>query len=217
MSIIDKLGIIQSILKAPKHQYNTFGKYYYRSCEDILEAAKPICLENGVVLVIRDEIVNIGDRFYVKAEAILTDAETKETITNVAYAREEEKKSGMDGSQITGTASSYARKYCLNGLFCIDDTKDADTDENHNERAGREQRQQEQDKKHTPNQQQNAPSNEQKQDEYASIPVQEKQAQTGELKCSNCGKGIAENIFNYSLQRFRQPLCYGCQQQFKKG
>lgn len=119
---------IQSELKAPKGQYNSFGKYKYRSCEDILEAAKPICAKYGVILTLSDELVNIGERYYIKATAMLTDDEgNSESVT--AYAREEETKKGMDGSQITGTASSYARKYALNGLFLIDDTKDADTDE----------------------------------------------------------------------------------------
>lgn len=131
MGINQKLLNIQFALKCNKGQYNSFGKYYYRSCEDILEAAKPICHANGCVLTISDEIVLIGERFYIKATATLTDIETGEQYKNVAYAREEGEKKGMDGSQITGTASSYARKYCLNGLFCIDDTKDADTNEYH--------------------------------------------------------------------------------------
>lgn len=137
MSVLTKLGLIQSILKCNKSQYNSFGKYKYRSCEDILEAAKPLCNENGAVLLLSDEVVLIGERFYVKATATLFDAETGDKISNTAYAREEETKKGQDGSQITGTSSSYARKYALNGLFCIDDTKDADTDENHNELLNR--------------------------------------------------------------------------------
>lgn len=119
---------IQSELKAPKGQYNSFGKYKYRSCEDILEAAKPICAKHGVILTLSDELVNIGERYYIKATARLVDDEGGSAEVT-AYAREEETKKGMDGSQITGTASSYARKYALNGLFLIDDTKDADTDE----------------------------------------------------------------------------------------
>ena len=131
MSIYQKLLNIQSVLKCNKSQYNSFGKYHYRSCEDILEAAKPICHKNGCVLTVSDEIIFVGDRYYICATATLTDIETGEQVTNNAFAREEENKKGMDGSQITGTASSYARKYCLNGLFCLDDTKDADTDEFH--------------------------------------------------------------------------------------
>lgn len=119
---------IQSELKAPKGQYNSFGKYKYRSCEDILEAVKPLCVKHGVILTLSDEIVQVGERCYIRATAKLQ----KEGCTDIsvtAYAREALDKKGMDDSQITGTASSYARKYALNGLFCIDDTKDADTDE----------------------------------------------------------------------------------------
>lgn len=130
MNINEKLLKIQIELKAPKGQYNSFGKYKYRSCEDILEAVKPLLQENKCTLIIKDDMEQIGDRYYIKATAILADTEADNTIiTNTAYAREEESKKGMDGSQITGTASSYARKYALNGLFLIDDTKDADTNE----------------------------------------------------------------------------------------
>ena len=153
----EKLLNIQQELKCKKGQYNSFGKYKYRSCEDILESVKPLLKENKCVLTLNDELLVFGDnnaihyeetyydkdlkrenvkhivvggqRFYIKATATLTDIETGEAISNVAYAREEETKKGMDGSQITGTSSSYARKYALNGLFAIDDTKDADTDE----------------------------------------------------------------------------------------
>ena len=131
MNIYEKLNKIQTELKAPKGQYNSFGKYKYRSCEDILEAIKPFLTETKTVLTINDEIVFIGNRFYVKATAVLTDCENENSfIINSAFAREDDSKKGMDGSQITGASSSYARKYALNGLFAIDDTKDADTDEN---------------------------------------------------------------------------------------
>lgn len=129
MSVYEKLSKVQSELKAPKGQYNSFGKYKYRSCEDILEAVKPLNAKHGVVLTVGDEVVEISNRFYVKATAVFVDIESGEKIINTALAREDDSKKGMDGSQITGTASSYARKYCLNGLYCIDDTKDADTDE----------------------------------------------------------------------------------------
>lgn len=122
-----KLMDVQKKLKAPKGQFNKFGGYHYRSCEDILEAAKPLCVEAGLLLTVSDEVVMIGERYYVKATAKVADDTNEFSVT--AYAREEETKKGMDGSQITGTASSYARKYALNGLFCIDDTKDADTNE----------------------------------------------------------------------------------------
>ena len=125
--ISDKLLKIQSELKAPKNQRNNFGGYNYRSAEDILEAVKPLLKENNCQLTLSDEIVAVGDRIYVKAIATFTDGENE--ITATAFAREAETKKGMDESQITGTASSYARKYCLNGLLLIDDTKDADTNE----------------------------------------------------------------------------------------
>ena len=124
---MNKLQEIQHRLKAPKGQYNSFGKYKYRSCEDILEAVKPILNEVGCTLTLSDEVVLIGDRYYIKATARLTGADID--VATTAYAREDADKKGMDGAQVTGTSSSYARKYALNGLFCIDDTKDADTDE----------------------------------------------------------------------------------------
>lgn len=127
MNIYEKLGIIQSKLKAPKGQYNSFGKYKYRSCEDILEAVKPLLTETKTVLSVTDRMEVVGDRIYVRAEAHLNDCEDTGEITTVAYAREEESKKGMDSSQVTGAASSYARKYALNGLFCIDDNKDSDS------------------------------------------------------------------------------------------
>lgn len=128
MNIYEKLGVIQSKLKAPKGQYNSFGKYKYRSCEDILEAVKPLLTETKTVLCITDQMEVVGDRVYVRAETHLKDAEDSSSeIVTVAYAREEESKKGMDSSQVTGAASSYARKYALNGLFCIDDNKDSDS------------------------------------------------------------------------------------------
>lgn len=130
---MNKLQEIQHRLKAPKGQYSSFGKYKYRSCEDILEAVKPILYEVGCTLTLSDDVVLIGDRYYIKATAHLKGEDTNEVVA--AYAREENEKKGMDGSQITGTASSYARKYALYGLFCIDDTKDADTDEYANQTA----------------------------------------------------------------------------------
>lgn len=123
-----KLTEVQRNLKANKSKYNNFGKYRYRSCEDILEAVKPLL--EGMTLVISDEVVLIGDRYYLKATAVIKDVDTGETESSTAYAREPLDKKGMDESQITGTASSYARKYALNGLLCIDDTKDADTMDN---------------------------------------------------------------------------------------
>lgn len=122
------VGDIQHKLKAPKGQYNSFGKYNYRSCEDILEGVKPLLKEHNLALLIDDEIVQIGERYYVKATAKITDG--RECVSATAYAREPDTKKGMDESQITGATSSYARKYALNALLCIDDTKDADTMDN---------------------------------------------------------------------------------------
>lgn len=127
MNIYEKLLEIQNELKAPKSQYNDYGKYNYRNCEDILEAVKPLCKKNKVVLIITDEIENLSERYYVKATAKLVDTEKTDSEVKVtAYAREADTKKGMDSSQITGSTSSYARKYALNGLFNIDDTKDSD-------------------------------------------------------------------------------------------
>lgn len=130
-SLVKKLAEIQQKLKAPKGQFNKFGNYAYRSCEDILEAVKPLL--GDLVLTVNDELVAIGEgeaaRFYVKATAKITDGE--HTVENAAFAREAADKKGMDDAQITGSASSYARKYALNGLFLIDDTKDADATNDH--------------------------------------------------------------------------------------
>lgn len=125
------LNKIQKELKAPKGQENTFGKYKYRSCEDILEAVKPLL--GDAVLTITDDIVMIGDRFYVKATATIYEGEERAAVC--AFARESLDKKGMDTAQITGATSSYARKYALNGLFCIDDTKDADSTNTHGKEA----------------------------------------------------------------------------------
>ena len=126
MEFIKQVAKIQRELKAPKNQFNNFGKYKYRSCEDILEGLKPLL--NELVLTISDDVVLVGDRIYVKATVTLTNG--TDSISNSALARESLTKKGMDDSQITGTASSYARKYALNGLFCIDDTADADSMDN---------------------------------------------------------------------------------------
>jgi hypothetical protein len=130
---------IQAELKAPKGQTNNFGKYKYRSAEDIIEAVKPILNKYGTALVISDEVVQVGDRIYIKATATLLDS-TDNHISVHGWAREEEVKKGMDAAQITGSASSYARKYALNGLFAIDDTKDADATNQHQDEVGEEKR-----------------------------------------------------------------------------
>ncbi len=125
------LAEIQALVKAPKGQYNSYGKYKYRSAEDIVEAVKVVINPLGYYLVITDEVVLLGNRFYIKATATLSDGTNTYTVS--AFAREEESKKGMDGAQITGASSSYARKYALNGLFAIDDTKDADATNNHSD------------------------------------------------------------------------------------
>lgn len=125
MTINEKLIEIQSELKAPKGQYNSFGKYNYRNCEDILEAVKPLLKKHGLSVLLSDELVTVGTRYYIKSTVTISDGEGSIAVS--AYAREEESKKGMDGSQVTGASSSYARKYALNGLFAIDDTKDSDT------------------------------------------------------------------------------------------
>lgn len=131
MTIYEKLSKIQVELKAPKSQRNNFGNYNYRNCEDILEALKPLLKQHECFIKIHDEIVQVGDRFYVKATAELGAYEVNDkTVSATAFAREAESKKGMDEAQVTGAASSYARKYALNGLFAIDDTKDADSHDN---------------------------------------------------------------------------------------
>lgn len=132
--VLGRLRGVQMALKAPKDRYNSFGKYKYRSCEGILEAVKPLLDREGLTLTLTDEIVPVGARYYVKATATVSSGD--KSVMTWAYAREDESKKGMDGSQVTGTASSYARKYALNGLFLIDDSKDADTDEYHAQTAG---------------------------------------------------------------------------------
>lgn len=127
--IFAALMAVQAELKAPKNQHNSFGKYDYRSAEDIIEAVKPLLKYNGLFLNMSDEIVLIGDRYYVKATVKVVDVVTGESVQTSALAREAAQKKGMDESQVTGTASSYARKYALNGLFAIDDNRDADTNE----------------------------------------------------------------------------------------
>ena len=132
MNIYEKLAKIQSELKAPKGNFNSFGKYRYRSAEDILEAVKPICHKYKTVLTISDRVISVSERVYIEAVATLHDTEIEAENGRIevrAYARESLEKKGMDDSQISGTASSYARKYAMSGLFCIDDVKDADTDE----------------------------------------------------------------------------------------
>lgn len=128
-SVLKKLFEIQQELKVPKNQRNTFGNYNFRNCEDIMEASKPICKKYNCLLTCSDEIIYVGERYYIRATATLFDLDSNENISACAVAREEESKKGMDASQITGASSSYARKYALNGLLQLDDNKDADTTE----------------------------------------------------------------------------------------
>ena len=141
MTVYKKLIEVQKELKAPKNQRNSFGNYNYRSCEDILEALKPVLSEHGATVFISDKPVVKENLFsYIEATATFVDTESGDSVSVTAYAREAETKKGMDVSQITGSASSYARKYALNGLFLIDDTRDADTDEHHNQTTGAKQK-----------------------------------------------------------------------------
>lgn len=137
MKIHEKMMKIQTTLKAPKNLFNSFGNYKYRNAEGILEAVKPLLAENKLSMYISDDVQAVNDRVYVKATVSIFDIETGESVMATASAREALNKKGMDDSQITGTASSYARKYALNGIFLLDDTKDADTDENQKERTAR--------------------------------------------------------------------------------
>ena len=132
MGIQEKLMNIQYELKCNKSQYNSFGRYAYRSSEDILEAVKPLLYKYKATLVINDDIVLIGDRFYVKATSKITDIETGECVESTAFAREDESQKGMSSAQVTGSVSSYARKYSMNALFAIDDNKDSDATNTHN-------------------------------------------------------------------------------------
>lgn len=131
MTVQEKLLQVQQGLKAPKSQFNAFGKYKYRACEDILEAAKPLLGDAKAILLLSDDVIAVGDRLYIRATATFSDVESGEKIVVTSQAREEESKKGMDGSQVTGAASSYARKYALNGLFLIDDAKDSDGTNDH--------------------------------------------------------------------------------------
>lgn len=138
---MNQLAEIQSEVKAPKSQFNSFGKYKYRSCEDIVEAVKPIINKRGFSLIISDEVVLIGQRFYFKSTAIISNG--KETYSAVGWAREEESKKGMDQCQVSGAASSYARKYALNGLFAIDDNSDSDVTNMHGKEEPKEEKKEE--------------------------------------------------------------------------
>lgn len=200
-----RVARLQAELKAPKGQYNSFGKYKYRSCEDILEAAKPLSHKYNMILTVSDEMQYMGDRHYIKATATLWDTESSDSISSTAFAREPSVKKGMDDSQITGAASSYARKYALNGLLCIDDTKDADTEESRNEAAARAASQ-----------------------SSATQSVVREIKGMPELICVDCGSILAttakrdgtmwmpDDIAAYSKRRFGRVLCPTCQKEAVK-
>lgn len=174
---ISKLVTIQSKLKAPKDKKNTFGGYSYRSCEGILEALKPLLKETGTAILLNDEIISVEGRVYVHAVRTLYDSATEGTVSAHGYAREPDVKKGMDDSQLTGSASSYARKYALNGLFAIDDNKDADTDE-YAQRA-----------QETP--------------QKAKAPRRAKET----YHCSVCGKEMSEKWYKQSVDKYGKAYC----------
>lgn len=195
LTLSEKLMKIQAELKAPKNLYNSFGKYHYRNVEGIQEALKPLQVTYGVYTTLSDEIVEVGGRVYVKATASITDSATKEFIEVSAYAREAVDKKGMDDAQVTGSTSSYARKYALNGLFLLDDTKDVDTEEY-------------QAQAQTAPKAQKAPKQAQKVNDGKT---------TQELICTRCHKPIAPHgdasprqVANFTIKELGQMLCYDC-------
>lgn len=188
MTIYEKLSAIQQALQAPKSQFNSFGGYKYRSCEDVLSAVKPLLAENKCVLLFNDSIEEVGGRVYVKATATLKETLTfandlpgPPSISVTAFAREEESKKGMDASQITGAASSYARKYALNGLFCIDDNKDSDF------------------------------TNTQTREPKKAPETAVKAPDSFFPQCADCGIDIPDNVHDYSVKKYGRPLCRNCQ------
>ncbi len=208
----ERLAEVQAKLNAPKNLNNTFGGYKYRSCEGILEAVKPLLKENGLVLTVSDELLDIGDRYYIKSTTKVSLSEAvpaSEFISVSAYAREEETKKGMDGSQITGTASSYARKYALNGLFLIDDTKDADTNEHHVQTAS---------------------SSSPTVTKQAIATATSKSVGAGEgyyneyekktyypEPCTHCGREVNAKSVSFSTYKFGRNLCFDCQKLAEAG
>jgi len=201
MGVHKKLAEVQRKLVAPKNQFNKFGKYNYRSCEDILEGVKPLLSEVGATLTITDDIFPCEGRVYVKSTATFTDIETSDKVTNTAFAREEESKKGMDSSQVTGATSSYARKYALNGLFCIDDNKDPDTDEFKNQQQARQQGNPPQQ-----NQQHNTSQNNNSSQQYQQAPPQQapQKAQPQQTQPQQNQQPVQGNV--YMVQTVRK-LC----------
>jgi len=192
MNVYEKLMKVQSKLKSPKSQTNSFGHYNYRNCEDILEALKPLLNEVGAILTLTDEIELVGSRTYVKAIATFTDIEKGESKSGCAYAREDETKKGMDLAQITGSASSYARKYALSGLFAIDDTKDSDSTNTGEEKIK---------------------PIEQVKKAISKLPI--KEATDSKCVCEGCGIEIKENVAMFSTSKYHKKLCFDCQKKVK--
>ena len=212
MSIYDKLSSIQEELNVPKGQYNSYGGFNYRSCEDILTAVKPLCRKYKTTLILTDDLMNIGERYYIKATAKLIDLEVELNsgfayIAVSAFAREEDSKKGMDGSQVTGASSSYARKYALNGLFNIDDVKDSDFTNTAQKEPQRTQS--------APQRTQSAP-----QAKPSTAPKAKQTARTSEpdanAECDSCGTPISEKVFDYSVKKFGVPLCMDCQREYAR-
>lgn len=223
MNIYEKLGTIQQQLNAPKDKYNGFGKYSYRSCEGILEALKPLLIETETTILLTDAVKEIGNRIYIEATATLIDVKEGATVTATAYAREEDTKKGMDSSQVTGAASSYARKYALNGLFAIDDNKDSDAtndgsqvQQNQPQRKPQQQKvQQNQPQQPAPRQRQAAPP--------PDVQPGPMEAEDGNYYCQDCGQVISgvklqngqqlspREVVLLSMQNFNgAQLCYHC-------
>lgn len=207
---------IQQELKAPKGQFNRFANFNYRSCEDILESVKPLLHKRNITLVIEDEIYPIGDRYYVKSTAKISDGENE--ISAHAFAREAEIKTGMDAAQITGAASSYARKYALNGLFCIDDTKDADSQDNSVKPVVTKKS-----TKPASSVKKTAPSVDMTQEEimetldnagkdaFRDEDGEVSRDHKGHTACVECGKVVGKDVESYSLGRYKRVLCRDCQ------
>ncbi len=201
MGIYDKLLAIQAELKAPKNQHSVFGNFNYRSCEDILEAVKPLCKAHNALVMISDELEYINGRFYVKAVATFADAETGENVYVSAYAREPENKKGMDDCQLTGAASSYARKYALNGLFCIDDAKDPDTDA-YGRQTGKDAT------KNQPDKQPDKPTP--PTPPPAIVKCRDCQKTITDVTWANGSKTSAKTMVNKTVQKYGVPLCGDC-------
>lgn len=196
---MEKLTKIQNELNAPKSRWNKFGRYWYRSCEDILEALKPLLDKYKASVTVTDDVVLIGTRVYVKATATFVDYETGQTKEATAFARESEAKKGMDESMLTATASSYARKYCLSGLFLIDDVKDPDTDENHIECDERQEEERRQN-----NRQQKQQKAQPKEKEFNPGEVSEKIAKLNAIK-SLCQQGKLSEQAIINAFRSKKP------------